>query len=185
MNNLKSPPPYRRESPWQPSTPAPCPVAATLLSIPLSWPPFLHPLRRQPVRTTWAVPMLKPLFGNFPGTMGPSDFPPSCIIGVRPETSRCGPRRDAGRAVAGSPGSHPRCVRTCVGSLTAQGPAGTCESAPTGIAFPILLQGRRPEENYFRGSIPRLLAPLSTLRRRGYPRRRMTRGRCGSLRLQR
>src|SRR6266545_2906714 len=37
----------------------------------------------------------------------------------------------------------------------------------------------------FRGSIPGPRVPLSTLRRRSCPRQRMTRGRCGSLRLQR
>jgi hypothetical protein len=36
----------------------------------------------------------------------------------------------------------------------------------------------------FRGSIPSLHVPLSTLRRRPYERLRMTRGRCGSLHLQ-
>ena len=57
MNNLKSPPPYRRESPWHPTTPTQCPVGATLLSIPLSWPPSLHPLRRRQLPPTWVVPL--------------------------------------------------------------------------------------------------------------------------------
>ena len=42
-----------------------------------------------------------------------------------------------------------------------------------------------PKVHEFRGSIPGPHVPLSTLRRRSHPRRRMTRGRCGSLDLQR
>jgi hypothetical protein len=49
------------------------------------------------------------------------------------------------------------------------------------VAFPLPQQGRRPEFGYFRGSIPCLHLPLSTLHRRSYERRRMTRGRYGWL----
>ena len=126
------------------------------------------------------------LFGDFSGTTRVSDFPQPCIFGVRPWTSRCGPRRHATRAVVGSPGSRTRCVRTCVGSLTAQGSDVPRDIGTSDVAFPNLLQGRHPEESYFRGSIPSLPAPLSTLRGRGCPPdSRMTRGRCGSLLLQR
>jgi len=111
MNNLKSPPPYRRESPWQPSTPAPCPVAATLLSIPLSWPPFLHPLRRQPVRTTWAVPMAKTLVREFPRYYGAIRLP--TIVHHR-RTSGDFPMRPTARCRAGGGGisRFPSKVRT-------------------------------------------------------------------------
>ena len=53
------------------------------------------------------------------------------------------------------------------------------------VAFRFSLQRRRPGHSTFRGSIPSPPFPLSTLRRRPRERRRMTRGRCGRLPLQR
>ncbi len=55
--NLKSLPPYRRESQWHPDNPARCPVGAARTSIPLGWPPSLHPLRGRQHRTTWVEPI--------------------------------------------------------------------------------------------------------------------------------
>ena len=83
-----------------------------------------------------------PLFGGFAGTMGPSDFPRSCIIGVCPKTSRCGLPRCLGRANAGSPGSRARCFRACTGSTTARGPVMPCDDGAPGVAFRIPLRRR-------------------------------------------
>ena len=93
---------------------------------------------------------------------------------------------------AGPPGFRVRCSRTCLGSPTARGPATSRAHDAAGVAFrfsnsvgtpkwPRL----QPRRIIFRGSIPSLCVPLSTLHPRPYERRRMTRGRCGSLRLHR
>ena len=125
------------------------------------------------------------LFGAFFGTTRLSDFPDSCISGVRLSTSRCGLLSHRQQTAVGSPGSRTRCFRTCTGSLTARGLGASRDiDAPSG-AFRYSLQRRHPGGTVFRGSIPGPHVPLSTLRRR--PRRllRMTRGRCGSLTLHR
>ena len=82
--------------------------------------------------------------------------------------------------------------RTCVGSATARGPSTPCESGVLGVAFRLFQERRHPgvpaacaAGDLFRGSIPSLYLPLSTLRRRPRGQLRMTRGRCGSLYLQR
>jgi len=88
--------------------------------------------------------LLTPLFGDFSGTMGPSDFPRSCIVGVRPKTSRRGLPGNPGRANAGPPGSRARCFRTCTGSPTARGPVVPRDSGTPDVAFRISLQRRHP-----------------------------------------
>ena len=125
------------------------------------------------------------LFGDFTGTTSLSDFPCPSIIGVRPWTSRDDPQLLPLWVDMGSPGSHARCLRTCTGSLTAQDPVASRAIDALGGAFRFLLQRRRPGGSVFRGSIPGPHVPLSTLRRHPLERLRMTRGRCGSLRLHR
>src|SRR5215217_5524166 len=120
------------------------------------------------------------LFAGFVATMGLSDFLRPCFIGVRPQTSQCDPSVPAW-VVAGSPGSRAGCFRACLGSLTSRDTNAPCHCGVLIVAFPILLLGRHPECGLFRGSIPSLHFPLSTLRRRPYERRRMTRGRHGWL----
>ena len=71
------------------------------------------------------------------------------------------------------------------GVLDLAGPVGARGSAPTSVAFPPNRQRRHPDFQAFRGSIPRLHVPLSTLRVQPYDWPRMTRGRCGSLGLHR
>ncbi len=71
------------------------------------------------------------------------------------------------------------------GVLDLAGPVGARDGAPTSVAFPTNKQGQHPDFQTFRGSIPRLHVPLSTLRVRPHDRPRMTRGRCGSLGLHR
>src|SRR5258708_16051987 len=65
--------------------------------------------------------------------------------------------------VAGSPGSRADCFRACLGSLTSRDTNAPCQSGTLIVAFPLLLQGRHPELSLFRGSIPTLHFPLSTL----------------------
>ena len=85
------------------------------------------------------------------------------------------------RATTDSPGSRARCVCTCSGSLTARDPVVSRDIDTPNVAFRFLPRRRRPGGLFFRGCIPGLHVPLSTLR--GRP--RMTRGRCGSLLLHR
>ena len=145
-----------------------------------------------PLPSTTSAADASALFGGFPGTMGLSDFPRLFITGVRHLTSQCGllllwPQTDAG-----SPGSRARCVCACLGSPTAQGPRSSRSHDAPGVAFRLLERRRHPEVatalavvQTFRGSIPSLHFPLSTLRSRPCGRQRMTRGRCGSLALHR
>jgi hypothetical protein len=89
----------------------------------------------------------------------------------------------------GSPGSQAKCFRTCMGSLTAQGPSASCHGDAPSFAFRLTPQRRHPEVTHlvaghlFRGSIPSLHVPLSTLHRRPCGRRCMTRSQCGWLNL--
>src|ERR671918_1243568 len=121
------------------------------------------------------------LFGDFAGTTGLSDCPCPFIVGVCPWTSRRGPLVHRQRADRGSPGSRARCVRACTGSLTARDSIASCRYDASDMAFRLPPRRRRPEGAFFRGCIPGLPVPLSTLR--GRP--RMTRGRCGPLTLHR
>ena len=125
------------------------------------------------------------LFGDFIGTTGLSDFLGSFIVGVRPWTSRRVPPFHPRRANPGPPGSRAKCFRTCTGSATARDPCASRDIDAPGGAFRLSLQRRRPGPSFFRGSIPGPHVPLSTLRPSPYGNRRMTRGRCGSLALQR
>ena len=142
------------------------------------WFPFAGPLLSTP-----SAP--EGLFGGLPGTTGPSDFPCPCIIGVCPWTSRCGPRHHLPGAAKGSPGFRTGCVRACSGSLTARGPGASRDIDAPGVAFRISLLRRHPGVSVFRGSMAGLHVPLSTLPHLLADGRGMTRGRCGSLNLQR
>ena len=122
------------------------------------------------------------LFEDFVGTTGLSDFPCPFIIGVRLSTSRCGPLLWANK---GSPGSRTRCFRACTGSLTARGPGASRDIDAPDVAFRFSSKRRHPGGSFFRGSIPGPHVPLSTLHLRPCERRRMTRGRRGSLILHR
>ena len=137
-----------------------------------------------PLPSTPSAPADAALFGGFPGTMGPSDFPCPCIIGVCPQTSRCGPRHHPSWAAKGSPGFRTGCLRACAGSLTARGPVASRDIDAPGVAFRISLLRRHPG-GIFRGSMAGLHVPLSTLPHSLAGCRGMTRGRCGSLNLQR
>jgi hypothetical protein len=68
-------------------------------------------------------------------------------------------------------------------TLTSRDTSTPCQGGASVVAFPFSVQGRHPELSSFRGSIPCLHVPLSTLRRRPCARRCMTRGRHGWLNL--
>src|SRR5580693_2662054 len=67
------------------------------------------------------------------------------------------------------------------GLKTTQGGQGPCDDGPVPVAFCMPRRHRHPGLHCFRRSIPRLHAPLSTLRRCPRGHLRMTRGQCGSL----
>jgi len=122
------------------------------------------------------------LFDAFFGTMGLSDFPCPSIIGVRLSTSQCAPPgHRPWRGNRGSPDSRTRCVRACSGSATPWGPSNSRYIEWLDVAFRPARERRHPRPRRFRSSIPGLHVPLSTLRRRPYDQRRMTRGQRGSL----
>ena len=128
---------------------------------------------------------LPPLFGHFAGTTQPSDSLPAFMSRLWLITFLDRPARSfvsgADRASRFS-----RVEVPCMsGVLDLAGPAGARDSAPTSVAFPPNKQRRHPDFPIFRGSIPRLHVPLSTLRVQPYDWPRMTRGRCDSLGLHR
>jgi len=138
-----------------------------------------------PLSSTASAAAQAALFGSFVSTTRLCDFPCPSIIGVRPWTFRCvRPLAE----VTGSPGFRSRCLRTCSGSQTARGPKASRDTDASSFAFRLVQQRRHPGVAIacamvvqFRGSIPGLHTPLSTLHPRPYARRYMTRGQCGSL----
>src|SRR5262249_4459075 len=84
---------------------------------------------------------------------------------------------------AGPPGSRTRCFRACQGSATPPGAGTPCRSGVPAVAFRVFGARRHPDWP-FRGSIPCLHVPLSTLHRPRYQSLRMTRGQRGWLDLR-
>src|SRR3984893_13106898 len=122
------------------------------------------------------------LFAGFAGTIDESDFFAPFIIGYGLRPSRCGPGN-------GFPGQNEDlpvpAQEMCVhaqGLMTTRGGQGPRDDGPVPVAFCMPRRHRHPELHCFRRSIPRLYAPLSTLRvlpRGSIP--PMTRGQCGLL----
>ena len=92
----------------------------------------------------------------------------------------CGPFVHLQRANKGSHDFRAGCFHACVGSLTARGLCKTRHIALPSVAFRISIQRRHPG-GVFRGSIPSLRFPLSTLPHALAGRRGMTQGRYGRL----
>ena len=168
----------------------------------LRLPPFAHRLAQHRVRSVLPssrFPLVRPLpsiasaaapsalFGDFAGTTGRSDFPSAFIVGSGLSTARHALSILRSQRPKGSPGSRAKCIRTCVGSLTAQGPEASRQNDALSFAFRLSPRRRHPEVtrlvagHVFRSSIPSLYVPLPTLHRRPYGRQCMTRGQCGWL----
>src|SRR5882762_8851210 len=122
------------------------------------------------------------LFASFAGTIDESDFFAPYIIGYGLRPSRCGPGDGfPGRNEDLPVPAQEMCVHA-QGLMTTRGGQGPRDDGPVPVAFCMPRRHRHPELHCFRRSIPRLYAPLSTLRvlpRGSIP--RMTRGQCGSL----
>ena len=88
------------------------------------------------------------------------------------------------RPDAGPPESRSRCFRACQGSSTPPGACPPCPSGVPAVAFRVFGARRHPGLARFRGSIPCLHVPLSTLHGPRYRGSRMTRGQRGWLDLR-
>ena len=124
---------------------------------------------------------LPPLFGPFAGNTRPSDPLPAFMPRLWLITF-------LGRPVHSFVSGTDRVSRfshvevPCIsGVLDLAGPVGARDVASTSVAFPMNKQGRHPDFPPFRGSIPRLHVPLSTLHAQPHDWTRMTQGRCGSV----
>ncbi len=128
--------------------------------------PALSPERVEPVAfpsgdplpsTTSATPT-GALFSDFAGTTGSSDFPRSCITGLRPQPfPHDPPLHHDRRMIMGSPGSRIRRFRTCPGSSTPRSPSTARENAANDVAFRVVGPRRHPEQK-----ITRLNSPACT-----------------------
>ena len=124
--------------------------------------------------------------GDFSGTMGLSDFPPSFIADLCPWTSRRGLVDPPGlRQWRDLPVPRARCFHTCPIRLGgAQGPNASRASDAPGVASARCTAWASWSEEFY-GSLLGPHVPLSTLHPRHRALRQMTRGRCGSLGLHR
>ncbi len=144
--------------------------------------PSLHDLRRCCLGLLVLHSSWLPWFGRFAGTMELSDSLRPCVTVV----SVWFPVRTLlrwTRSDAGAPGSRTRCFRACQGSSTPPGACTPCPSSVPAVAFRVLGARRHPDWP-FRGSIPCLHVPLSTLHGPRYRGPRMTRGQRGWLDLR-
>ena len=144
-----------------------CSGPGLLARIPLGQTPSLHLLRRRPKAT-----FVRRLLWYY----GSVRLPTLVHHRRTPSGFSMRTRQKMTWSTVGSPGSREQCLDTCMGSLTAQGFRNACQSAFRNVAFPSSLRGRRPKVvHVFRGSIPSLRLPLSTLQERRYRRPHMTR----------
>jgi hypothetical protein len=88
------------------------------------------------------------------------------------------------RSDPGPPESRTQCFRACQGSATPPGAGTPCQSGVPAVAFRVFGARRHPGLARFRGSIPCLHVPLSTLHGPRYQGSRMTRSQRGWLDLR-
>jgi len=126
------------------------------------------------------VPMGRPLFAGFLGTMKRSDSLHPCTT-VVPLGFTVRPWRSLARPEAGPPGFRTPCFGTCRGLRPRR--VRLRLTIPASTVLPSACSERvgTRDKRRLRGSIFCLYLPLSTLRRRRYRRLRMTRGPCGWL----
>jgi hypothetical protein len=142
-----------------------------MVHLPLGQTPSLRPLRSQ---CSGLVRRLRRYYGPVRLPMVVHCRCSSLDLPTRPTATAAG-------VTTGSPGSRARCFRTCLGPLTSRGSQTACGGAVGDVAFRVPPRRRHPEVRFFRGSIPSLHMPLSTLRRRPCGRSHMTRGQRGLL----
>ena len=102
------------------------------------------------------------LFGGFVGNTGLSDFPSSCISGLRPQPSLSGPPPRPWMTGKDGISRFSRMKVPCIqGSSTPRGPLAARASAAGGVAFHSTQRCRRPGLGLFRGSMACLHVPLT------------------------
>jgi hypothetical protein len=85
------------------------------------------------------------LFAGFAGTTGSSDFPRSCITGLRPwPCPHDPPNHHHKRVIVGPPGSRAWRLRACTGSWTPRGPPTARESAAGRCCLPLIARASAP-----------------------------------------
>jgi len=186
MTNAITHPTYRRESLGHPCIPALCPASAGPTSISLGWPPSLHPLRWRRRRATLVEPTAAAIVRGLPWYYGAIRLP---AFEHHRRASEDFPMRPAPWSGSGKRGTSRFPCEVFPRMRGVSDRAGfrhvwrlaTRRMWPSASSYGV----GTPEGCLFRGWIPGLRVPLSTLRRRPYGRLRMTRGRCGSLDLQR
>ena len=94
--------------------------------------PLARPLSSIPSAGRGAPP---PLFGDFPGTTGLSDFPRPFIVVLLPWDLRRGPRHHPLGPAVGSPDFRAKHFHTCTGSQTARGRRAPCPRGARRVAF--------------------------------------------------
>jgi hypothetical protein len=147
---------------WR-ALPAPSPERVALATFPSG----------DPLPSTTSATPTGALFGSFAGTTGPSDFPRSCITGLRPRPfPHDPPNHHHKRVTVGPPGSRAWRVHAHAQVLRPRGVRRTArENAANGVAFRALEPRRHPVHLPFRGSIaqPARTPVNASLRPRGSP----------------
>src|SRR5204862_4066036 len=124
--------------------------------------PSLHDLRRGRMGLLVLHSACGPLFGRFGGTLELSDSLHPCIMVVSVWCTMRALLRWT-RPDTGPPESRSRCFRACQGAATPPGACTPCPSGVPAVAFRVFGARRHPGIARFRGSIPGLHVPLSTL----------------------
>jgi hypothetical protein len=139
-----------RPLPWlSPPFPASCPFRVFPIHVP-------RPARHYPRLRIWRPSSERHRDSNPPDLRAAQrtlrDCPTphgrsSTDYDLRP--SRRAPGRHHSRRTVGSPSSCAKSVRACRGSMTAPGPSGTRDSAPSGVAFRLTQRRRHRESRDF------------------------------------
>jgi hypothetical protein len=171
---------YPVERPVQ-GTPALRPAPGWLARLPLGQRPSLHGLRRFGLCSTPPRRSSRHLVRSLPRYYGAVRRPAPVRHGRAPSGFAMRAWGRWSRPGAGPPGARPYCFRACQGSATPPGAATPHRSGASAVAFRVCGARRHPGLARFRGSIPCLHVPLSTLHGLRYRSSRMTRGQCGWL----
>jgi hypothetical protein len=159
---------------WR-ALPAPSPERVALATFPSG----------DPLPSTTSATPTGALFGSFAGTTGPSDFPRSCITGLRPRPfPHDPPNHHHKRVTVGPPGSRARRFRICTGSSTSRGPPTARENAADDIAFRTVGQRRHPNKEISRLNNPACTYPYRRFAAALADGQRTARGHRGSLTLR-
>ena len=137
------------------------------------------------LRSTVSAADCSAMFVGIIATMPGSDFSRPCAGGVGSSPSRRGPMARCARGRTRDLPVPEQGASAHARVFDHAGPPGRSRSRSRTCRLPRSETRRRPDLNFFRGSMAGLCAPLPTLRPRSHERKRTARGRGGSLRLPR